>query len=79
MAAELVDVRVDERVGEFADLLGGCSYVWGGTNLPMPIGAVGEQLAVLGTGPGAICYLDAVDVASLDVDERIAYLQAWER
>lgn len=73
MVAAVVD-EITEMLGA-----GGGFCMWGGTDLPIPIGAVGEVLPSLGTGPGVICYLDAVDVASLDAEERLAYLQAWQR
>jgi hypothetical protein len=51
----------------------------GSLDLPIPNGPIGEQLEALGTGPGAISYLNAIETKTLDADERIAYLQAWER
>jgi hypothetical protein len=67
-------------VDEVADAQGvGGFLLWGSLDLPIPNGPIGAQLEALGTGPGAIGYLNAVDTKALDAGERIAYLQAWER
>jgi len=67
-------------VDEVADAQSVGGFVlWGSLDLPIPNGPIGAQLEALGTGPGAIGYLNAIEPKTLDADERIAYLQAWER